>query len=86
MCEDGEASFREPKTVYQEHELVGKAISSSTKCKNKWAVTIFGEWQIFLSITVPVLDPGGPLKGYDLHKVAQLSPSIEEMDAATLNY
>ena len=86
MCEDGEARFREPKTVYQERELVGKAISSSNKCKNKWAVTIFGEWQISLSITAPVLDPGGPLKGYDLHKVAQLSPSIEEMDATTLNY
>ena len=26
------------------------------------------------------------LKGYDLHKVAQLSTSIDEMDAVTLNY
>ena len=37
-------------------------------------------------ITAPVLDPGGLFKGYDLHKVAQLSTSIEEMDAVTLNY
>ena len=86
MCEDGEARFREPKTVYEERELVEKAIPSSTKYKNKWAVTIFGEWQISPSVTAPVLDPGGLFKGYDLHKVAQLSTSIEEMDAVTLNY
>ena len=34
----------------------------------------------------PVLDPGGFFKGYDLQKVAQLSTSMEEMDAVTLNY
>ena len=49
-------------------------------------VTIFGEWQISWSVKAPVLDPGGLFKGYDLHKVAQLSTSIEEMDAVTLNY
>ena len=38
------------------------------------------------SIIAPILDPGGLFKGYDLHKVAQLSTSIEEMDAVTLNY
>ena len=87
MSEDGEARFREPKTVYEERELiVEKAIPSSTKYKNKWAVTIFGEWQISWSVKAPVLDPGGLFKGYDLHKVVQLSTSIEEMDAVTLNY
>ena len=30
--------------------------------------------------------PGGLFKGDDLHKVAQLSTSIEEMHAVTLNY
>ena len=53
---------------------------------NKWVVTIFGEWKISRSVIAPVLDPGGLFKGYDLHKVAQLSISIEEMDAVTLNY
>ena len=86
MREDGEARFREPKTVYEDRELVEKAIPSSTKYKNKWAVTIFGEWQISRSVIAPVLDPGGLFKGYDLHKVVQLSTSIEEMDALTLNY
>ena len=33
----------------------------------------------------PVLDPGGLFKDHDLHKVAQLSTTIE-MYAVTLNY
>ena len=33
-----------------------------------------------------VLDSGGLFKGYDLYKVAQLSTSMEEMDAVNLNY
>ena len=44
------------------------ATESSTKYKNKWAVAIFGEWQISRSVIAPVLDPGGLFKGYDLHK------------------
>ena len=79
MSEDGEARFRGPKTVYEECESVEKAILSSIKYKDKWAVTIFGEWQISWSVIAPVLDPEGLFKGYDLHKVAQLSTSIEEM-------
>ena len=86
MREDGEARFREPKTVYEDRELVEKAIPSSTKYKNKWAVTIFGEWQISRSVKARVLDPGGLFKGYDSHKGAQLSSSIEEMDEVTLIY
>ena len=35
---------------------------------------------------VPVLDPGGVFKDYDLHKVVTLSTGIEEMDALSLNY
>ena len=35
MREDGEARFGEPKTVYENRELVEKAIPSSTKYKNK---------------------------------------------------
>ena len=49
-------------------------------------MTIFGEWQMSLLVIAPVLDPGGLFKGYDLHKGAQLSTSIEKMDAVTLNY
>ena len=65
MSEDGEARFREPQTVYEEREVVEKAIRPSTK-------------QISRSVIAPVLDPGGLFKRYELHKVAQLSTSVEE--------
>ena len=84
--EDREARFREPTTVYEERELVKKAIPPSTKYKNKWAVTSFGQWQISRLVEAPILDPGGLFKGYDLYKVARLSNSMEEMDAVNLNY
>ena len=43
LVSDHEWRFREPKAVYEERELIlEKAIPSSTKYKNKWAVTIFG--------------------------------------------
>ena len=35
---------------------------------------------------VPVLDCGGLLKDYELHKVQALSVDIAEMDALWLNY
>ena len=70
MSENGEPRFREPKAVYQERELVEKAIPRQPN------TTIFGEWQISRSVIAPVLDPGGLYKGYKLHKVAQLSTSV----------
>ena len=81
MSEEGALSirFREPKPF-------AKAFPSSTKYKNKWVLSAFGEWQFARTIKVPVLDPGGVFKDYDLHKVATLSTGIEEMDALSLNY
>ena len=76
MSEDGEARFRKPKTVYEERELVEKAIPSSTKYRNKWAVTIFSEWQIFPSVIAPVLVPGGLFKGYDLQRTHSFLPAL----------
>ena len=37
-------------------------------------------------MTASVLDKGGLFNGYDLHKVPQLSTSVKEVDAVTLNY
>ena len=45
VCEAEAFWFREPKTVVEEEDLADKAIPTSTKYKNKWAVTIFNEWQ-----------------------------------------
>ena len=68
MSEEGALSvrFREPKTFREEEELVEKAVPSSTKYKNKWALSVFGEWQFARTIKVPVLDPGGLFKDYEL--------------------
>ena len=35
--------LREPKMVMEEEDLVDKAIRTSTKYKNKWAITIFNK-------------------------------------------
>ena len=45
--------FGEPKTLYEEENLVEKAVPSSKKYKNKWSVSIFSKWQ--LSRTIKVL-------------------------------
>ena len=58
MCEAEALRFREPKQILVE-DLVDKAILTSTKYKNKWAVTIFNEWQTAPKVQVPVLDSGG---------------------------
>ncbi|XP_068721442.1 uncharacterized protein [Montipora capricornis] len=88
MREEGALSvrFREPKTFCEEGDLTGVSVRSSTKYKNKWALLVFGEWKLARTIKVPVLDPGGLFKDYDLHKVATVSTGIEEMDALSLNY
>ena len=57
MSEEGALSvrFRDPKTFCEEEELLEKAVPSSTKYKNKWALSVFGEWQFAWTIKVPVL-------------------------------
>ena len=35
---------------------------------------------------VPILDPGGLFKDYELHKVNSVSCEMEDMDAIPLNY
>ncbi|XP_068727943.1 uncharacterized protein [Montipora capricornis] len=86
MSEEGALSVRVLKTFCEEEQLVEKSVPSSPKYKNKWALSVFGEWQFARTIKVPVLDPGGLFKDYDLHKVATVSTGIEEMDALSLNY
>ena len=52
------------------------AVPASTKNKNKWAGSIFAEWQRLREFKVPVLDCGGLFKDYDLQKVTALSADI----------
>jgi len=84
--ESGLERFRVPKTSSQENVLVNDAVPPSTKYKNKWAVSIFPEWQRLIEVKVPVFNCGGLFKDYDLHKVTALSADIAGMDALSLNY
>ena len=68
----------------EEEDLVDNAVPTSMKYKNKWAVTIFNEWQAARKVQVYVLDSGGMFKCYDLQKVGVLSTRIEDMDALSL--
>ena len=84
--ESGSERFRVPKTYFQENVLVNDVVPASTTYENKWAVSIFAEWQRLREVQVPVLDCGGLLKDYDLHKVTTLSAEFAGMDALSLNY
>ena len=83
--ESGSERFRVPKTS-QENVLVNDAVPASTKYKNKWAVSIFAEWQRLREVKVLVLDCGGLFKDYNLHKATTLNADIAGMDALLLNY
>ena len=78
--------FRVAKNSFQENVLVNDAVPASTKYKNKWAMSIFAEWQGLREVQVLILDCGGLFKDYDLHKVTALSADIAGMDALSLNY
>ena len=58
----------------------------STRYKNKWAVSIFEDWQRVRSVKFPIVEVGEVYKVYVLGKVQPLTRPITEMDALTLNY
>ena len=65
--ESGSERFRVPKTSFQENVVVNDAVSASTKYENKWAVSIFAEWQSLREVKVPVLDCSGLFKDYTIY-------------------
>ena len=78
--------FHLPKSASEEQVVADEAVPSSTKYKNKWALKLFQEWQQQREMKVPILDPGGLFKDYELQKVTVVSCEIEDMDAIFLNY
>ena len=64
--------FGEPQRAVEEEDLVYKAIPTSTKYKNKWAITIFNKQQTWQKVQVPVLDSGGTFQNNGLPKVGVL--------------
>ena len=65
--ESGSERFRVPKTSFQENALVDDTVSASTKYENKWAVSIFAEWQRLREVKGRVLDYGGLFKDYTIY-------------------
>ena len=57
----------------------------STRYKNKWAVSIFEDWQRVRSVKFPIVEVGGVFREYELDKVQSLTRPITEMDALRLN-
>ena len=57
----------EPKTSFQGNVLVNDAVPASSKYKNKFAVSIFAQWQRIREVKVLVLDYGGLIKDYDFN-------------------
>ena len=79
--------FRLLKSASEEQVLADEAVPSSTEYENKWALKLFREWQQQKEMKVPILDPGGLFKDYELPKVNPVSCEIEDhMDAISLNY
>ena len=78
--------FRLLKSASEEQVRADEAVPSSTKYKNKWALKLFQEWQQQREMKVPILDPGGLFKDYELHKLTPVSCEIEDVDAISLNY
>ena len=60
--------FRTPKTTCEEKLLADEAVPASTKYKNKWVLNIFRELQLQRELKVPVLNPGGLFKDYELQR------------------
>jgi len=81
--------FRLPKSASEEQVLADEAVPSSSifyKVQKQMGFKIFREWQQQREMKVPILEPGGLFKDYELHKVNPVSCEIEDMDALTLNY
>ena len=61
---------------------------SSISCKEqkRMGFKTVSEWQQQKEMKVPILDPGGLFKDYELYKVTPVSCEIEDKDAISLNY
>ena len=60
---------------------VANVIAKLTRYKNNWAARIFEEWEKARFPKVATLEPSGPFKEYDLHKVQSLEIGLVQMDA-----
>ena len=83
LCEMDESSsrFRLPKSSNEEKASIINSVPKSTVYKNKWAIQIFREWQGQRANKICIED----IEDIGLD-VQELSKSIENMNAKSLNY
>ena len=67
-----------PKTIEEEEFCLERALPKSTRYKNKWAVSVFKDWQWSRG--------WWSFKEYELDKVQLLTWPITEIDALMLSY
>ena len=79
--------FERPKPFDEKNECVINCFPKSTVYKNKWALQIFREWQNETALKICTIEPRGLFKGEDIGvDVQELTESIENMNAKSLNY
>ena len=80
LCEMDESSsrFRIPKSSNEEKASIINSVPKSTVYKNKWAIQIFREWQGQRANKICTINIG--------LDVQELTESIENMNAKSLNY
>ena len=63
------------------------SVLKSTVYKHRWALQIFREWQDQRAVKICTIEPCGLFKGADFDvDVLELTESIENMNAKSLNY
>ena len=85
--DESSSRFRIPKSSNEEKASIINSVPKSTVYKNKWAIQIFREWQGQRANKICTIEPGGVFKGEDIGlDVQELTESIENMNAKSLNY
>ena len=78
--------FGFPKLLTRRKTSIINSVPKSTVYKNKWAIQIFF-WQGQRANKICTIHPGGVFKGEDIGlDVQELTESIENMNAKSLNY
>ena len=86
--DESSSRFRIPKSSNEEKATIINSVRKSTVYKNKWAIQIFREWQRGQRANkICTIEPGRVFKGEDIGlDVQELTESIENMNAKSLNY
>ena len=77
-------TFREPKSVVEESEILENALPRSTRLVNKWAMKIFGEWQAGRTNKKACEEESG--SAVETSQIQDLETNICGMTAESLNF